>query len=94
MCEPWQQLVWRVFIAAPASDASRHHLSCGTHGRDFLSAVLMRCVLASPQVAKCIKNTVGGYYRPDLTKHALARWTKLHKSIKKAKSKGAAAAKK
>mmetsp|Transcript_48826 Transcript_48826/g.115991 ORF Transcript_48826/g.115991 Transcript_48826/m.115991 type:complete len:145 (+) Transcript_48826:26-460(+) len=46
------------------------------------------------KVAKCIKNTVGGYYRPDLTKHALARWTKLHKSIKKAKSKGAAAAKK
>eukprot|EP00286_Rhodomonas_abbreviata_P023618 CAMPEP_0181315972 /NCGR_PEP_ID=MMETSP1101-20121128/15651_1 /TAXON_ID=46948 /ORGANISM="Rhodomonas abbreviata, Strain Caron Lab Isolate" /LENGTH=148 /DNA_ID=CAMNT_0023423197 /DNA_START=15 /DNA_END=461 /DNA_ORIENTATION=- len=42
------------------------------------------------KVAKCVKNTVGGYYRPDLSKAALARWTKLHRSIKKTKKLAAA----
>ncbi|KAJ1476545.1 ribosomal protein L28e [Baffinella frigidus] len=34
------------------------------------------------RVAKCIKNTVGGYYRPDLSRAALTRWTKFHRSLK------------
>ena len=32
-------------------------------------------------MAKAVKNTVGGYYRPDLVKSALARWTKYHRSL-------------
>lgn len=39
------------------------------------------------RVAKCVKNTVGGYYRPDLSKAALARWTKFHRSLKVAAAK-------
>ena len=45
------------------------------------------------RVAKCVKNTVGGYYRPDLVGPALARWSKLHKSLKVIKAKKGAAAK-
>lgn len=33
------------------------------------------------RVSKAVKNTVGGLYRPDLVKPALARWTKYHRSL-------------
>lgn len=39
------------------------------------------------RVAKAIKNTVGAYYRPDLVKPALARWTKYHRSLVAIKAK-------
>lgn len=45
------------------------------------------------RVAKCVRSTVGGYYRPDLVGPALARWSKLHKSLKIIKA-GKTAAKK
>jgi len=41
------------------------------------------------RVSKCVKNTVGNYYRPDLVKPALARWTKYHRSLVAIKNKKA-----
>eukprot|EP00960_Hanusia_phi_P050700 760367-Hanusia_phi.AAC.1 len=38
------------------------------------------------KVANCVSKTVGGYYRPDLEKPALARWTKYHRALKKTKA--------
>ncbi|EKX47990.1 large subunit ribosomal protein L28e, cytoplasmic [Guillardia theta CCMP2712] len=38
------------------------------------------------KVANCVSKTVGGYYRPDLEKSALARWTKYHRALKKTKA--------
>mmetsp|Transcript_39484 Transcript_39484/g.92370 ORF Transcript_39484/g.92370 Transcript_39484/m.92370 type:complete len:116 (-) Transcript_39484:108-455(-) len=45
------------------------------------------------RVAKCIKANVGGYYRPDLTKAALARWSKYHRSLVAIKAKKGSAKK-
>jgi large subunit ribosomal protein L28e len=39
------------------------------------------------RIANCVRKTIGGHYRPDLVKPALARWTKYHRSLVAIKTK-------